>query len=143
MDPVQGFDVSVSVLGKYGPELAGEYEEVEIKIKNDVEKYLETNERIGRLLDGEIEIDGKLVRGWMNTNIISRVYGVSAMRRGTRIPSSPRFTITCTVNAPEKGLSGRIRIEQALIPELSLAIKAGKGVVKKDLSYKAEGISEA
>ena len=79
----------------------------------------------------------------MNTDIISRVYGYSALRRGEKIGASPRFTISCSVDNPDKGVDGRIRVEQAVFPELSLAIKAGKGVVSKDLTFKAEGISEA
>lgn len=141
-DPIQGFDVSISIMGPNGPEIVGEYQQVDIKVKNSVEKYLETNERIARLLDGDIEIDGKLKRGWMNTDIISRTQGYSALRRGEKIGAQPRFTISCTVDSPDKGLSGRINIEQAVIAELSLAIKAGKGVVDKDMSYQAEGISE-
>ena len=43
--PIQGFDVSVSVMGPSGPELAGEYEDVEINVINDDEEYLETGER--------------------------------------------------------------------------------------------------
>lgn len=142
-DPIQGFDVSVSIMGPYGPELAGEYQSVDINVKNDTEEYLETNERIARILDGVISISGSLKRGWMNTDIISRVYGYTALRRGEKIGASPRFTISCTVDNPDKGVSGRIRIENAVIPELKLAIKSGKGVVEKDLQFKAEGISEA
>ncbi|GMB00219.1 hypothetical protein [Pelosinus sp. IPA-1] len=142
-DPIQGFDVSISIMGPNGPELVGEYKEVTITIKNDTEDYLETNERIARILDGVISISGKLKRGWMNTDIISRVYGYSALRRGEKIGESPRFTISCTADNPDKGINGRLRIEQAVINELALSIKGGKGVVDKDLSFKAEGISEA
>ncbi|WP_425058370.1 hypothetical protein SCACP_30180 [Sporomusa carbonis] len=142
-DPIQGFDVSVSIMGPNGPELAGEYQTVDITVKNETEEYLETNERIARILDGEISISGSLKRGWMNTDIISRVYGYTALRRGEKIGASPRFTISCTADNPDKGVSGRIRIENAVIPELKLAIKSGKGVVEKDLQFKAEGISEA
>lgn len=142
-DPIQGFDVSISVMGPNGPELAGEYQEMDINIKNDIEEYLETNERVARILDGVISISGKLKRGWMNTDIISRVYGYTALRRGEKIGASPRFTISCSVENSDKGVSGRLRLEQVVIPELAIAIKQGKGVVSKDLTYKAEGISEA
>ncbi len=142
-DPIQGFDVSVSVVGPNGPELVGEYKECKLNVKNETEEYLETNERIPRQLDGEIKIDGEMKRGWMNMNILTRIYGTSSMRRGEKVPASPRFTISFTVANTSKGQSGRLRVEQAVIPELSLSIKAGKSVVDKDLKFKAEGVSEA
>jgi len=142
-DPIQGSDVSITVMGPNGPELAGEYQEVDIEVENDVEEYLETNERIARLLDGVVKISGKLKRGWIDVDIIGRVFGYTALRRGEKIGAQPRFTITCTVNNSDKGLSGAVKLEQAVLPKLSLAIKAGKGVVDKDLTYRAEGISQA
>lgn len=141
--PIQGFDVSVQVIGSNGPELAGEYQECEFSVKNEVEEYLELNERIAQLLDGEIKIEGKIKRGWMSMKILNAIFGTGTLRRGERPPASPRFVIIFSVNAPEKGLSGRYKFEQAIIPDLSLNIAAGKGVVKKDLSFRAEGIVEA
>jgi len=142
-DPIQGFDVSVSVLGPNGPELVGEYKEIEIRVKHNVEKYEETGERIARLLDGDIEISGKLKRGWMHVDVLRRVLGYSALRRGQKIGAQPRFTISASVDSTDKGLSGRIRVENAVIGELGIIAKGGKAVVEKDLSYQAEGIAEA
>lgn len=141
--PIQGFDVSVQVIGPTGPELVGEYQECEFSVKNDTESYLELNERIAQHLDGEISIEGKIKRGWMSLNVLNSVFGSGTLRRGEKAPASPRFVITYSVNAPEKGLVGRYKFEQAVFPELSISIAAGKGVVKKDLSFKAEGITEA
>lgn len=142
-DPIQGFDVSVMVIGESGLEMVGEYQEVEFSIKNDTEEYLELGERIARILDGEIKIEGKLKRGWTSLDIVKQIFGTSTLRRGSRAPASPRFVITCSVDAPEKGLLGRYKFEQAVIPELSISISQGKGVAKKDLSFKAEGIAAA
>lgn len=141
--PVQGFDVSVQVIGPSGPELTGEFQEVEFSVKNESEEYLELNERIAQNLDGELKIEGKLKRGLMNLNVVKSTFGSGTLRRGERAPASPRFVITASINAPEKGISGRYKFEQAIIPELSISVAAGKGVVKKDLSFKAEGITEA
>ncbi|MEW6423177.1 MAG: hypothetical protein AB1523_00275 [Bacillota bacterium] len=141
--PIQGFDVSVQVIGPNGPELTGEYQECEFSVKNETEEYLELNERIPMILDGEIKIEGKLKRGWMSLDVLKAIFGSGTLRRGERQPASPRFVIIFSVNAPEKGLSGRYKFEQAVIPELSISIAAGKGAVKKDLSFKAEGITEA
>jgi hypothetical protein len=108
-----------------------------------VEEYLETGERIPMLLDGEIKIEGKLKKGMAQTNVISRVFGMNAMKRGSRIPTQPRFTITCTINAPEKGLKGKYRLLNCVFPELALAVKQGKTVVDQTLNFKCEGIEEA
>ena len=140
--PVQGFDVSVAVIGPGGPELTGEYQECEFSIKNETEEYLELNERVPQILDGTIKIEGKIKRGWMSMDALRSVFGSGTLRRGERTPASPRFVITFSVNAPEKGLQGRYKFEQAVIPDLSISMAAGKGVVKKDLSFKAEGVTE-
>ncbi|MPN51931.1 hypothetical protein SDC9_199582 [bioreactor metagenome] len=142
-DPIQGFDCSTTVIGPNGPELVGEFQETEFSIKNETEDYLEQNERIAKILDGEIKIEGKLKKGFMNLDIIKTCYGSGSLKRGTRIPKSPRFTITTNIKAPEKGYNGKYRLIDCVIPELSVAIQAGKSVVKSDLSFKAEGIEEA
>jgi len=141
--PIQGFDVSVQVIGSNGPELAGEYQECEFSVKNDIEEYLELGERIAQFLDGEIKIEGKVKRGWISMRVVEAVFGSGTLRRGDRPPASPRFVIIFSVRSPEKGLSGRYKFEQAIIPDLSISIAAGKGVVKKDLSFRAEGLVEA
>lgn len=142
-DPIQGFDCSVMVIGSNGPELAGEFQSIDINVKNDTESYLELNEQIARHLDGEITIDGKLSRGWVSMDIVKRVFGSSTLRRGTKAPASPRFVILCTIDNDDKGYNGRYKLEQVIIPELAISIASGKGVVKKDLTWKAEGITEA
>lgn len=142
MNPIQGFDVSVTVMGPNGPELAGEYQEASLKISNDVEEYITTNERVARLLDGIVKIEGKLKRGWLDVDIIGRVFGYTALRHGERIGAQPRFTITFNVANPQKGVGGRVKIEQAVFPNLELAIKGGKGVVENSIDFKAEGVSQ-
>lgn len=140
---VQGFDVTTTITGPNGPELVGQWQEIDLSIKNEIEEYMETGERIAMLLDGDIKIDGKLKKGLAHTNVMSRVFGVKTMKRGTRIPPQPRFTISFSINAPEKGLVGRYRLLNCVIPELALSIRSGKAVVDKNLNYQAEGIEEA
>lgn len=140
--PVQGFDISISVMGPNGPQFVGEYQEAEWKISDEDEEYWLTGRRTAILLDGDIKITGKLKRGWVSLDLISQIYGQSSIRRDS-ILTSARFTISMTVDAPAKGLLGRIILEECKFSELALAIKAGKGVVSKDMTFKAEGISEA
>lgn len=142
-EPIQGFDVQVSIVGPNGPVLVGSWQQIDFRIAEDSEPYLEVGERIGRQLDGEITISGTLSRGWRNMDIINQVWGVSALRRGDPIPASPRFEISCSVNAPAKGLAGRIKLERVKLKELGISVQAGKGVVKGDMPFSAEGISAA
>ncbi|MCL1604825.1 hypothetical protein M3079_02350 [Phascolarctobacterium sp. ET69] len=142
-DPLQGYDVTISIIGENGPELVGQYQEAEITVTNELQEYLETGERIPRQLDGQIGIEGKLTRGMLHVDVIQRIMGSGTIRRGEAIPQSPRFTIETTLKNANKGYDGRIRVEQAVFNELALSITAGAEVVKKDLSFKAEGISQA
>ncbi len=142
-DPIQGFDVSVLIVNPGGgPELVGEFQETEISIKNETEAYLEQNERIARILDGEITIEGKLKRGLINLGIIKSCYGSSSLKRGEKIPKSPRFIITTNINAPDKGMVGKFKLLNAIIPELTVSFGKGKDISTTDYSYKAEGIEE-
>ncbi|ADY55135.1 hypothetical protein Sgly_0778 [Syntrophobotulus glycolicus DSM 8271] len=140
MPKLQGFDVSVTITGANGPDLVGEYQEVEFTIKEDSEKYLALGERIAELLDGEISIEGKLKRGHTQLDIINRIWGTKTLKRGEKIPSSPRFTISFNINAKDKGFSGRYRLLSSKIDELAIKAQAGKDVVSEDLSFKSEGI---
>ena len=141
--PLQGYDVKVSVIGTNGPELVGEFQEASVTITNDTEEYLELGERIAMLLDGQITIEGKLKRGCLYVDAINRIYGQSSLRRGDAIVASPRFTIMMTLKNSSKGHNGKIRMEQAVINEWALSATAGKDVVSSELSFKAEGISQA
>lgn len=141
--PLQGYDVKVSVIGTNGPELVGEFQEASVTITNDTEEYVEMGERIAMLLDGQITIEGKLKRGCLYVDAINRIYGQSSLRRGDAIVASPRFTIMMTLKNSSKGHNGKIRMEQAVINEWALSATAGKDVVSSELSFKAEGISQA
>lgn len=138
--PVQGFDVTIDVMGPNGPEFVGQYQELNIDLSDEDEEYHLTGSRTPMLLDGDIKISGTLKRGWVSTDIISRLYGKSSINVGESTLSSLRFTITATVDAPTKGLAGRIKLDGCKFNGLSLAIKAGKSVVNKDMKFKAEGI---
>lgn len=141
--PIQGFNVSILITGSSGPELVGEFQELEFSVKNDTEEYLELGERIAAILDGEIKLEGKLKRGMINLGIIKSCFGTSALKRGESIPASPRFTITANINASSIGLVGKYKLLNAVIPELTVSMSKGKDVVKNDFSFKAEGIDEA
>lgn len=143
MAKIQGYDASVLITGPQGPELVGDYQEAEFSIKEDTEEYLELGERIPAILDGEIKIEGKLKRGHILLDIIKRIWGQASLKRGSRIPPSPRFTIIVNINAPEKGFVGRYRLLNCKISDLGLKLKAGKDIMEEDIDFKAEGIEGA
>jgi hypothetical protein len=140
---IQGYDATVLITGPQGPELVGDYQEVEFSVKEEVEEYLELGERIPAILDGEIKIEGKLKRGHILLDIIRRIWGQAALKRGSRIPVSPRFTVVVSINAPEKGFVGRYRLLECKIAGLDLALKSGRSVMEENLDFKAEGIEPA
>ncbi|WP_088185833.1 hypothetical protein [Desulfosporosinus sp. FKA] len=141
--PVQGHDVSAALMGPNGPELAGEWQEMDLNINNAVETYQTLNSRMPILLDGDITLDGKLKRGWLDMNIVAATVGTGNLQPGQNVPASPRFVITCTINAPDKGLNGTYQLTGSIFDKTQIAIKQGKGVVTSDLSFKSEGIIEA
>jgi hypothetical protein len=141
--PVQGHDVSASVMGPNGPELVGEWQEVDININNDAEAYQTLNSRMPIYLDGDITIDGTLKRGWLDMNIVAATVGTGNLQPGQPIPATPRFVITTTINAPDKGLNGRYQLTGVIVDKNAIAIKQGKGAVDSNLSFKAEGLIEA
>lgn len=143
MHKIQGYDATVLITGPQGPELVGDYQEVEFSVKEEVEEYLELGERIPAILDGEIKIEGKLKRGHILLDIVRRIWGQAALKRGSRIPPAPRFTIVVSINAPEKGFVGRHRLLECKIAGLDLALKSGRSVMEENLDFKAEGIEPA
>ena len=141
--PAQGFDVSVNITSNSGGiDLAGEFQECEISIKEDIEEYETLNEESPMLLPGTIKISGKVKRGLLHPDIIGRVYGATKLGRGAKRTKPKVFSITTTLNSDYKGFNGRIRLNNVRFESLDLKSKAGKGVVDKDLSFKAESIEQ-
>lgn len=141
--PVQGHDVSVSVMGPNGPELVGQWQNVEFDIENDAETYQLLNSRMPVYLDGDITISGSLERGWIDMNIVATTVGTGNLQPGQAISATPRFTVTCTINAPDKGLNGNYQLTNVIFTKIPVSAKAGKGVVTSNLTFKAEGLIEA
>jgi hypothetical protein len=141
--PLQGFDVSVTVVGDNGPALVGEYESVDLNITNDTEEYQTTNSRMPVYLDGDVKLDGSLKRGFIDLgSALATAFGSSTLQPGTTF-RSPRFVISANFNAPDKGFNGRYSLTGCIIDKLSLSASKGKTVVNSDYSFKAEGITEA
>jgi hypothetical protein len=141
--PVQGFDVSVTVIGPNGPALVGEFEEIMLNINNDSEEYLTLNSRMPTYLDGEVKLDGSLKRGFIDVGTsLQAAFGSSSLQPGAKF-SSPRYVVSANFNAPDKGIVGRFTLTHVLIDKLALSATKGKAAVSSDYTFKAEGIQEA
>lgn len=88
-DPLQGYDVTISIIGENGPELVGQYQEAEITVTNELQEYLETGERIPRQLDGQIGIEGKLTRGCCMLMLFSALW-VAVLSAGVKLSRKAR-----------------------------------------------------
>lgn len=103
LDPLSGFDAEVWVVDQATGEyrLIGRFTSFQLTIRNATEPYLEFNQRVPRMLDGEFQIGWVLERGMVDARLIQQTFGVSAITRESRPSRSPRFQITLEFNAPE------------------------------------------
>lgn len=110
-DPLQGFDVKVSVSphmnDKVQGQLVGAFTSLMFKIVNQTETYLPVNSRIPRHLDGEILVVWSLEQGLVDLNVIKNTFGshfndAFKKGRGTLIPRAARFDIVWKANLAEE-----------------------------------------
>lgn len=103
LDPLQGFDADVYVVdqatGAYL--LVGRFVSIQLTIRNATEPYMEFNQRVPRLLDGEFQIGWVLERGHLEFRVLEYTFGISVISRELRLNRSPRFQITFQLLAPE------------------------------------------
>lgn len=147
---IQGFDVATFVTpaaaADGAPILTGRYQRLEATFTHDVEEYLETEEQIAEILDGQFTIEGMLSRGWQNLDLASKFLvdgsGVplTQIDRSTRI-YTPKFTITFKVNSPGKPQmhGATVTLKDCKFLSMNWAIAAGKGVVPWDMRFRGMG----
>ncbi|MBL0387923.1 hypothetical protein JJB07_14880 [Tumebacillus sp. ITR2] len=141
--PAQGFDVVVAVTTAAGPALVGEFVEVSLNISHDPERYQPVGSRTPMWLDGDVELDGGLKRGFIDAgNLLMSMFGTREIGPGTSFTSA-RFVITATFNAPEKALVGRYSMQGCMFTKLGVSVKGGKAVVDSDYQFKIETLKEA
>lgn len=103
LDPLQGFDADVYVVdqatGAYL--LVGRFVSIQLTIRNATEPYMEFNQRVPRLLDGEFQIGWVLERGHLEFRVLEYTFGINVISRELRLNRSPRFQITFQLLAPE------------------------------------------
>lgn len=103
LDPISGFDVDVWLVDQATGEyrIIGRFTSIQVTIRNATEPYLEFNQRVPRMLDGEFQMGWVLERGMIDARILQHTFGVSSITRELRLSRSPRFQITFEMNAPE------------------------------------------
>jgi hypothetical protein len=103
LDPLQGFDCDVYVQDQAtGKQLIiGRFTSFQFTVRNATEPYMEFNQRVARLLDGEFQFGWVLERGLIDTRFLEDTFGIMSLSREQRISRSPRFQITVELNAPE------------------------------------------
>lgn len=109
LDPMQGFDADVWVIdqatGKYN--LVGRFTSIQFTVRNATEPYLELNQRVPRLLDGEFQFGWVIERGMLDARVLEQTFGYNAITRELRNNRNVRFQISFSVAAPELETSGK------------------------------------
>lgn len=102
-DPLQGFDAEVYVLDQGSGQqlMVGRFTSFQLTVRNATEPYLEFNQRIPRMLDGEFQFGWVLERGLIDVRVLENVYGARSLYREQRLSRSPRMMINVELNAPE------------------------------------------
>lgn len=102
-DPMQGFDADVWVIDQATGNqlLVGRFTSLQLTIRNATEPYMEFNQRVPRMLDGEFQFGWVLERGMLDTRVLESTFGFTDIRREMRVSRSPRMVITFDLNAPE------------------------------------------
>jgi hypothetical protein len=103
LDPLQGFDCDVYIQDQAtGKQLViGRFTNFQFTVRNTTEPYMEFNQRVPRLLDGEFQFGWVLERGLIDVRFLEDTFGMVSLSREMRISRSPRFQITVELNAPE------------------------------------------
>ena len=103
LDPLQGFDADVWVVdqgtGNYN--LVGRFTSIQLTVRNATEPYLEMNQRVPRLLDGEFQFGWVLERGMLDSRVLEQTFGFNSITRELRNNRNVRFQISFSVNAAE------------------------------------------
>lgn len=77
-DPLQGYDIKVvsrEADGTSGVRLVGAFNTFMWRIINQIEAYVPMNQRIARMLDGEVMGIWSLEQGIVNLNVVANTFG--------------------------------------------------------------------
>lgn len=138
-DPMQGFDCDVWVLDQAtgAQVLLGRFTSIQITVRNSTEPYLEFNNRVARMLDGEFQFGWVMERGQLDVSVIAETFGFSEISRELRVGRSPRFNITFDMNAPELDEYNGLSTANPTSYDRSKTLNQRESVIKKaDSGYR-------
>lgn len=162
LDPIQGFDVDVTVKGFNGPILVGRFTSILVRVVNVTETYLELNQRVPRHLDGEINIVWQMERGMLNMQALEQTFGFFAggqqasISRQDKVKRAVRFSISFEVSVkgtdfsdPDMAeLNGQIvtpgrttyGLDLCKVDTMSFGATSGRNIVANQWQGTAEGL---
>lgn len=163
IDPIQGFDVDVTVKGYQRPILAGRFTSILVRMVNVTETYLEMNQRMPRHLDGEVNIVWQMERGMLNMGVLEETFGFftgganSGISRQDKIKRAVRFSISFVVNVQHSdfadpsmaGLHGQLGglakrttyvLDLCKVDTMSFGATSGRNIVANQWQGTAEGM---
>ena len=163
LDPIQGFDVDVTVLSQTGGSiLMGRFTSILVRVVNVTETYLELSQRMPRHLDGEVNIVWQMERGMLNMQALEQTFGffsgggLLSISRQEKIKRASRFSITFSVgidaskdfadvdmanlNDQAKGIRKSYMLSFCKVDTMSFGATSGRNIVANQWQGTAEGI---
>jgi hypothetical protein len=168
-DPLQGYDLKVTVVepadgtaSGAGARLLGSFNTFMWRLVNQTEAYISLNQRIPRMLDGEVLVVWSLDQGLVNMDVVSRTFGKpfadsfgDTDARKTLQPRQKRFNLVCQANMADftPGEAGfreegsgvsltRIELKMARVDTLTFGVAPGRAVAANSWQGTAEGVDD-
>lgn len=160
VDPIQGFDVDVTINGQNGPILAGRFTSILVRVVNVTETYLELNQRIPRHLDGEVNIVWQCERGMLNMKVLQETFNFfsgGGISRENKIKRAARFQLVFSVKVAQADFADDIMadkhgqldnpgvttysLEMCKVDTMSFGATSGRNIVANQWQGTSEGIS--
>jgi hypothetical protein len=175
-DPLQGYDIKVTVVEPMdgtgtgsGDRLVGAFNTFMWRLVNQTEAYISLNQRIPRMLDGEVLVVWSLDQGLIDMDVISNTFGNAFAvsfgaedARSAVTPRQKRFNLKCIAsstvaggsipsNTPwgEQGFRDdgakpevSIELKMARVDTLTFGVAPGRAVAANSWQGTAEGVDD-
>lgn len=170
-DPLQGYDIQVEVTepkdgneSGAGSRLLGKFNTFMWRLVNQTEAYISLNERIPRMLDGEVLVVWSLDQGLINMDVVSNTFGkdfatsfAGSDARAKVQPRQKRFNLVCKgtlasgtttgeegfqLGGTEKRPGVKIELKMARVDTLTFGVAPGRAVAANSWQGTAEGVDD-
>lgn len=171
-DPLQGYDIrvrSVAATGDGKGRLVGAFNTFMWRIINQTEAYIALNQRVPRMLDGEVIAVWSLEQGMISIDVVANTFGDSVATtfskgRNNIIPRQLRMGLVVeagigtTINTPTdtSGWFGQagfnldggdkpnlaVKLKYARVDTLTFGVAPGKAVAGNSWQGTAEGVDD-